>query len=73
MLVFTTIAVIARVWSRAIAANLEFWYDDWAMVITLVSSSHYDTSFSRAPFMYVIHHHRYGHVLTLLSYSLIPS
>jgi hypothetical protein len=38
MIVITTLAVILRFWSRAVVSNLEFWWDDWALLATMVSS-----------------------------------
>ncbi|KJZ75224.1 hypothetical protein HIM_05418 [Hirsutella minnesotensis 3608] len=34
----STIVVILRFWSRVVAASLIFWWDDWAMLLTLAVS-----------------------------------
>lgn len=37
-IVVSTIAVIMRFWSRAVASTLVLWWDDWAMLITVLFS-----------------------------------
>lgn len=37
MITVSTLAVILRFWSRALTTSLVFWWDDWAILFTLVS------------------------------------
>lgn len=38
MIIISSLAVIFRFWSRAVAASLRFWWDDWLILATLVTS-----------------------------------
>ncbi|KAM7212109.1 hypothetical protein V8F06_012509 [Rhypophila decipiens] len=37
-IVVSTLAVVMRFWSRAVASNVVLWWDDWAMLMTVVFS-----------------------------------
>ena len=37
VIVIPTLAVIMRFWSRTAAGELGFWWDDWAILATLVT------------------------------------
>lgn len=50
MIIASSLAVILRFWSRAVAARLKFWWDDWAMLATLVDEFPLDFELSFVPY-----------------------